>query len=84
MCSKSICKTAFNETQLSFAEYATRPASTTQPVGARWCGYGSAGLPLVLGRFLHVINDEHFDRPLARFELQSELFLKSGKDRRLG
>jgi hypothetical protein len=33
-CSKSICKTAFNETQLSFAEYATRPASRTQPVGA--------------------------------------------------
>jgi hypothetical protein len=30
---------------------------------------------LVLGGFLHVINDKDFDRAFTRFELQSELFL---------
>jgi hypothetical protein len=39
------------------------------------------GLSLVLGRFLHMINNEDFNRAFARFELQSELFLKGGKDR---
>ena len=32
-------------------------------------------MPLIVGRFLDVIDDEDFDRTFGRFKFQSELFL---------
>jgi hypothetical protein len=39
--------------------------------------------PLVL-RWPFEVIDDHFNRPFGRFELQAELFLQDGKDRRTG
>jgi hypothetical protein len=43
-----------------------------------------AQLPLVSGRSFHVIDDEDFDWTFAGRELQPELLLNGGKDRRAG
>jgi len=40
------------------------------------------GGALVRGRLLYVIDDQRFDGIFGRFQLQSELFLQSGKERR--